>query len=60
MLASASWDGTVRIWDLESRSCLHTLEFTEPVSAVAFTPDGERLVVGCDDARVYIYDEFLP
>lgn len=60
MLASASWDGTVRLWDLESRRLLHTLEFTEPVSAVAFSPDGERLVVGCDDARVYIYDEFLP
>ncbi|PSN58997.1 hypothetical protein BS50DRAFT_605439 [Corynespora cassiicola Philippines] len=43
-LASASWDKTVKIWDLASGECLNTLGGHEaPVNSAAFSPDSQRL-----------------
>jgi WD40 repeat protein len=55
ILASGSGDDTVRLWSLESAKCLQTLDHPDCIAAVAFSPVGRRLVVGCDDAQVYIY-----
>jgi small GTP-binding protein len=53
-------DHTARLWDLQSGACLQVIKddwsnFT-PLS-VAFSPDGQRLVVGIADAdgRIYVY-----
>ena len=55
LAASGSADNTVMLWDLDTGICLDVLKHPECVAAVAFSPDGERLVVGCDDANLYVY-----
>jgi hypothetical protein len=46
-LASASVDGTVKIWDGRSGQELFSLKgHTGPVNSVAFSPDGQRLATG--------------
>lgn len=43
-LASASWDHTVRIWDLfHARAATETLEHNTDVVALAYRPDGKEL-----------------
>jgi WD40 repeat protein len=43
-LASASWDGTVKVWDVQSGQEVLTLRGHRGwVSGVAFSPDGRRL-----------------
>lgn len=56
LLASASFDSTVRLWDVERGVCVHTLtKHTEPVYSVAFSPDGKYLASGSFDKCVHIW-----
>ena len=56
-LASASGDGTVKIWDANSGECLQTLEgHSREVSSVAFSPDSARLASASWDGTVKIWD----
>jgi WD40 repeat protein len=58
-LASASHDGTVRIWDVKTAESLKTLRgHTEPVHGVAWNPDGKQIVSGSLDktARIWSVD----
>uniref|UniRef100_A0A3B3QBG2 Transducin beta like 1 X-linked n=1 Tax=Paramormyrops kingsleyae TaxID=1676925 RepID=A0A3B3QBG2_9TELE len=57
MLASASFDSTVRLWDVERGVCIHTLtKHQEPVYSVAFSPDGQFLASGSFDKCVHIWN----
>jgi hypothetical protein len=38
LLATASYDCTVRVWDLTNGDCLKVLQHTDPVMRVAFSP----------------------
>jgi WD40 repeat protein len=44
-LATGGVDGTVKLWDVSTRSVRRTLRFSEPVWWVAFSPDGKQLAV---------------
>ena len=57
MIATASWDHTVKLWQSDSLEEVKTLaEHEAPVQCVAFAPDGERLISGSRDETVRIWD----
>ncbi|KAF4454061.1 Vegetative incompatibility protein HET-E-1 [Fusarium austroafricanum] len=59
LMASGSWDNTVRIWDLESGGCLHTLtEHKHWVEAVTFWngEGGQLLASGSWDSTIKVWD----
>ncbi|MCB9891766.1 MAG: protein kinase [Planctomycetes bacterium] len=55
-LASGSFDGTVRIWDVESGSELTHFGGMESVYALAFDPTGRYLAAGGRSRQTQIYD----
>ncbi|CAM9982030.1 unnamed protein product [Discosporangium mesarthrocarpum] len=59
VLFTASYDKTVRAWDMRSqnRSPIQTLlGCKDSATSVAITPTGDEIVVGCVDRRVRTYD----
>ncbi|KIJ13795.1 hypothetical protein PAXINDRAFT_13343 [Paxillus involutus ATCC 200175] len=58
LLASASKDTSVRLWDLSTGTELPHLirQHRLPVRCVAFSPDGKRIVTGSQDATVRMWD----
>jgi hypothetical protein len=57
ILASACWDGTVRLWEVAtSKECRCFRGRVGPVRAVAYSPDGRRLVSGGDDTLGLVWD----
>jgi WD40 repeat protein/serine/threonine protein kinase len=58
VLASASWDGTVRLWDPTTGEHLRTFKGNPDLgfAGVAFSPDGQRLGAASWDTTVTVWD----
>jgi WD40 repeat protein len=55
-LASASFDSTAIVWDLEQKKLLHQLRGHRGIlHGVAFTPDGERVVTASEDMTLKLW-----
>lgn len=56
VLATASFDQTVRLWDPHTGACLHVLRrHTDSVYAIGFSPDGHFLASGSLDESINIW-----
>ncbi|MCB9450081.1 MAG: WD40 repeat domain-containing protein [Anaerolineaceae bacterium] len=58
LLASASVDGTVRIWNGKTGQSLKVIQTNAPVFATAWSPDGSQLAYG--DDQIHILTVFAP
>jgi WD40 repeat protein len=59
LLATSSWDRTVKIWDLKDGSLVRTLKGTEGQNwSGSWSPDGMLIAVGSGDRTVRVWDVF--
>lgn len=56
LLATASFDTTVKLWDVDVGRCVHTLRgHSEAVYSVAFSPNGRYVATGSFDKNIYVW-----
>jgi WD40 repeat protein len=55
-IASASYDGSIRVWSFYSGKLLGIGEHTKEVYSVKFSPDSEILVSGGDDGKLRTWE----
>lgn len=59
MLASGSWDGTVRLWDVfTGKGHVETLENATDVLALCYRPDGKELCSATLDGKLNVWDTY--
>jgi WD40 repeat protein len=57
MLASGSYDNTIKLWDARTGSVLQTLEgHSDWVRSVAFSHDSQMLASGSNDKTIKLWD----
>jgi len=56
-LASAGFDHAVKVWQIETATCVATLQAHHgPVGAVVFTPDGSQLISSSHDGQIIFWE----
>ncbi|XP_054445494.1 coronin-7 isoform X2 [Pteronotus mesoamericanus] len=57
LLASSSYDLTIRIWDLQARvERLRLLGHRDQIFGLAWSPNGQQLATVCKDGRLRVYE----
>mmetsp|Transcript_15664 Transcript_15664/g.31940 ORF Transcript_15664/g.31940 Transcript_15664/m.31940 type:complete len:720 (+) Transcript_15664:236-2395(+) len=56
LLATASFDNTVRLWSAATGACIHTLRrHTQPVYSISFSPSASHLASGSLAGKLYVW-----
>ena len=55
-LATGSWDGTLKLWDIYQNKCIETFEHGCDVLALAFRPDGKEICTCATNGNIYFWD----
>jgi WD40 repeat protein len=53
---SVAWDGTARLWNLETGEQVRKFDGDKTLNNIALSPDGQRLAIGGSNFRVYLFD----
>lgn len=56
LIASASFDKTTRIWNPHKGEEICCFSLKWPVNCVAFHPEGNKIIIGCWDSTLQIWD----
>ncbi|KAF2156712.1 coronin-6 [Myriangium duriaei CBS 260.36] len=56
VLASSSGDYTIKIWDIEAKSCQLNLKHNDIVQSLSWSGDGSMLVTTCRDKKLRFWD----
>lgn len=54
LIASASDDGLIKIWDLETKEAIDEVELGYPVTSVKWSQDGQQLFIGGIDNDIHV------
>lgn len=60
LIASASDDGFVKVWDLDSKEAIDEIELGYPVTAVKWSQDGQQLFIGGIDNDIHVRSRSYP
>jgi len=56
LMASASWDNSVKIWDYLSGECLKIIDLKEKMYFISFSPDENYLICCGESGTVVLFD----
>jgi WD40 repeat protein len=56
ILASASFDKTIKIWNLKTGEAIGSLTGRPKLNAIAISPDGQMIIGGGDDSTIKIWN----
>jgi WD40 repeat protein len=59
LLASASEDGTVRLWNTTTKKRIRKLKSSDPITAVVFSPDGQLVASASEDNTVRLWNPII-
>ena len=54
-VASGAWDGSIRVWDVESGTAAGDWRRAAEIAALQFSPDGSRLAAGSRDGSAVVW-----